>query len=221
MDTLECIKTRASIRKYQDRPLVWDDVVKILDAGRLAPSSGNLQAWKFIVVLDKAKREQIADACLQQYWMATAPVHIVICSEPEKVERYYGVRGERLYSVQNCSAAAENMLLAAHSLGLGGCWIGAFDEDMVKNILGIPKEARPQIILTIGYPDEKPPKQIKHPLTTIIYQNKWRGFYTEADLIFSRYGEHVMKKAKETGEDVKRTGKHLMQKIKEKFGKKE
>ena len=73
----------------------------------------------------------------------------------------------------------------------------AFDEDMVKRILGIPPEARPQIILTLGYPDEKPPKPIRHPVTTDLYVNKWRGFWTEEDIIFAHYGEHVRKRSKE------------------------
>ena len=223
MDTLECIKTRRSIRKYLDKPLVWDDVHKIIDAARMAPSSGNIQNWKFIVVLDQSKREAIAEACLQQHWMINAPVHIVICSEPEKAERYYGIRGERLYSVQNCAAATENILLAAHNLGLGACWVSAFDEDMVKRILAIEEQARPQAIVTVGYPDEKPPKPIRHPVTSVLYMNKWRGFWTEPELIFAEYGPHVIKKTKEISKGIskeaKRKGKEIAEKIKEKFSK--
>ena len=221
MDVYEAAKTRRSIRKYKENPLAWDDVAKVLDSGKYAPSAGNLQNFKFIVVLDQEKREKISEACLQQYWMIKAPVHIVICSEPEKAERFYGVRGERLYSIQNCAAAAENMVLAAHSLGLGTCWVGAFDEDMVKRILGIPAEARPQIILTLGYPDEEPEEPIRHPLTSFLYVDQWRGFYTELELIFYNYGEHFRQRAKEAGKEIKRSGKEFAKKIKEKFGKKQ
>lgn len=220
METLEAIKIRQSVRSYQDKPLPWDDVIKVLDAGRLAPSAGNLQNWKFVVVLDKAKRDEVAEACIQQYWMATAPVQIVICSEPAKAERYYGVRGDRLYSIQNCAAAAENMIIAASSLGLGTCWIGAFDEDMIKRLFGIPPEARPQIILTLGYPDEKPAMQIKHPLTSCLYMNKWRGFITDPELLFAQYGQYVGKKAKEIEANINRASKPFLERIKEKFSRK-
>lgn len=220
MDILNLIKTRRSIRKYLEKPLVWEDVYKVIEAGINSPSAGNLQNWKFIVVLDKEKRDAIAEACLQQYWMSKAPVHIIIVSEPEKAERYYGIRGERLYSVQNCAAAAMNMMLEAHSLELGTCWIGAFDEDMIKRITGIPAEARPQIILTLGYADEKPPKPIRYPVTNCLYVNKWRGFWTEPELIQAFYGEYGKRKIKETGKEIKRAGKEIAEKIKEKFSKK-
>ena len=220
MDVYEAIKTRRSIRKYLDKPLVWDDVYKIVDSGRLAPSAGNLQNWKFIVVLDQGKREQIAEACLQQQWMIKAPVHIVICSDPDKAEKYYGARGERLYSVQNGAAAAENMILTAQSFGLGTCWVGAFDEEMVKRVLSIPSEVRPQIILTLGYPDEKPVKPIRHPVTSILYVDKWRGFWTESELIFADYGPYAIRRGKEISKDVKRVGEKFAKKIKEKFEKK-
>src|SRR3989338_6232743 len=100
-DILDIIKSRRSITKYLPKPVEWEYVARIIDAARHAPSCGNLQNWKFVVVLDPAKRKAIAEAAVQQYWMITAPVHIIVCAEPEKAERYYGIRGERLYTVQN------------------------------------------------------------------------------------------------------------------------
>ncbi len=181
MDAIECMKTRRSIRKYLDVPVEWDKVSDILDCGRLAPSAGNLQNWKFIVITDNEEKLPIAEACVQQLWIAKAPVIIILVSEPDKCKRFYGMRGERLYTIQNCAAAAQNMLNAAHGLGLGGCWIGAFDEDMLKRALGMPEEVRPQIVLTIGYPDEKVPKPRKFPLEVIAYRRKWRGRVYDGD----------------------------------------
>ena len=175
MDTLNCIKTRRSIRKYQDSPIEWDKIVHILEAGKEAPTAGNLQHFKFIVISDAGKRHAIAKASLEQYWMATAPIHIVICALPEKTGIFFGIRGEKLYSIQNCAAAAQNMLLAAHELGLGGCWIGAFEEELVRDICGIDENGRPQIILTFGYPDEKPPRPAKLKLVDVIFIEKWWG----------------------------------------------
>ena len=182
MNTEECILTRRTVRKYKKVKVDWEKIGRVLEAGRAAPSSGNLQNWIFIVVDDENKRKLIAEACFNQYWMADAPIQIVICSKPAEAERHYGIRGERLYSVQNCAAAAENMVLMAHDQGLGTCWIGAFDEDKIKDTLGIVKEARPQIILTIGYADEEPLTPTKYKLDNVVYFNKWWGRIKDIDV---------------------------------------
>ncbi len=193
MDAIEAILSRRSIRKYKKQPVEWEKVGIILEAGRMAPCAGNLQDWRFIVVLDAEKRKQIAEASLQQYWMADAPVHIVIVAELEKSKRFYGVRGERLYSVQNCAAAAESMIIAANSIGLGTCWVGAFDEDKIKTILNCIEEVRPQIIITLGYADEKPIMPQKLPIENIVYLEKWWGRIKDADEYFGRTSVKVMR----------------------------
>ncbi len=175
MDAIECIRTRRTIRKFMDVPIPFDTIANIVDCGRLAPSCGNLMNFKFVVVFDPGKRRALAEASLQQYWMATAPVIVVVVAEPVVAKRYYGIRGERLYSVQNVSAAAQNILLAAHSYGLGACWIGGFDENMVKRVCGIPDEHRPQVMIPIGYPDEKNPMPPKFPIENVFYFNAWRS----------------------------------------------
>src|SRR3989344_3339992 len=111
MDIFEAISTRRSIRKYKDKQVPWDNIVTIMQAGKYAPSAGNLQNWKFIVVKSDAKRKAIAKACLQQDWMEQAPILIVIVGEPERARMYYGARGARMYNIQGCAAAMENMLL--------------------------------------------------------------------------------------------------------------
>ena len=113
MDVFEAIRTRRSIRKYKDKPVPWDNIVTIMQAGKYAPSAGNLQNWKFIYVKTDDKRSAIAKACLGQEWMEIAPVFIVVVAEPEKAERHYGTRGARLYTTQACAAAIQNMLLIA------------------------------------------------------------------------------------------------------------
>ena len=168
MDAIECMRGRRSVRKYLDVPVEWDKVATILDCGRLAPSAGNVQNWKFIVVGEKGTKEALAQACVQQLWIGNAPVVIVIVSEPEKCKRYYGVRGERLYSVQNCAAAAQNMLNAAHALGLGGCWVGAFDPEEARKVLKIPDELEPIAFTPLGYPDDQPRDKIRKPIEEII-----------------------------------------------------
>ncbi len=199
MNTEECILTRRSVRKFKTTSVDWEKVGKILEAGRSAPSSGNIQNWYFIVVDDEDKRKAIADACFQQYWMANAPIHIVICNKPADVERYYGIRGERLYSVQNCAAAAENMLLMAHDQGLGACWIGAFDEDKIKEILGIIKEVRPQMVIPIGYADGEPLVPSKYKLDKIVYLNQWWGRIKDLDVFMGYSASANIKEVVDAG----------------------
>jgi len=211
MDTIECMMTRRSVRKYIDMPVEWDKIGTILEAGKMAPSAGNLQNWKFVIVLEKEKKAAIAEACLQQRWMVTAPVHIIIYALPQRASQFYGVRGERLYTIQNCAAAAENMLLAAHALGLAGCWVGAFDEDKLKSVVGGIEEVRPQIVLTIGYPDEQPAMPTKYKLENIAYQERWRrgSQLKNFDYTMGEYSVFVQKGIKD--------GKEMLNKLKDKI----
>jgi SagB-type dehydrogenase family enzyme len=175
MEVFDAIRGRRSIRKYKDKQVPWDNIVTIMQAGKYAPSAGNLQNWKFIVVKSDEKRKAITKACLQQNWMENAPVYIVVVAEPEKAERFYGTRGARLYTIQGCAAAVENMLLTAYSLGLGACWIGAFDEDEVWRVLMLPEEKSVQAIITIGYADENPAPPPKYRIEHMMFFEKWWG----------------------------------------------
>lgn len=173
MNVEECIKTRRSIRKYQDKQVDWEKISQILDAGKFAPSAGNIQNWKFIVVRKEDVIRKLAQASFDQDWMQDSPVHIVIAAEPKKAERFYGSRGERLYTIQSCSAAIQNMLLTAKDIGLGSCWVGAFDEEKVKRALNMPEDVVPQAIITIGYPDENPDLPSRIELEHQVYLDKW------------------------------------------------
>ncbi len=216
MDVLDCIKTRRSIRKYLDVPVEFDKLTNIVDAARFAPSSGNVQNWKFIVVFDKGKRKKLAEACLQQFWMEQAPVHIIVCGEPEKARRFYGIRGERLYTIQNCATAIQNILLTAHSLGLGACWVGAFDEDMIKRDFGIPDNVRPQAIITIGYADEDPPAPPKYKIEFMFFFQSWRARIKDAATYFGWTSVGFEKAFKEGTE----SGKGILKKASEKIAEK-
>jgi nitroreductase len=227
MELFNCIKSRRSVRQYLQKSLPWDLVAKVIDAGRMAPSAGNLQNWKFIVVIDDGRKGNVAEACLQQYWMNGAPVHIVIAAEPKVAERYYGARGERLYSVQNCAAAAQNMLLMAHSLGLGACWVGAFDERMLGKAVGLPEEARAQAVITLGYPDGAVSEPAKYPVENVTYFEKWRGKIRDVPAYMGMYSlkwqanaKKAKKKLEEKSEQVAEKAKEVTKKIKKKIDEK-
>ena len=220
MDVFEAIRTRRSIRKYKDKQVPWDNIVTILQAGKYAPSAGNIQNWKFIVVKNDAKRVSISKACLQQDWMEIAPIHIVVVAEPLKAERYYGTRGARLYTIQGCAAAMENMLLTAHSLGLGSCWVGAFDEHEIWRLLGLPEESSIQGIITIGYADENPEPPPKHRIEHIIFFDKWWGRIESPKSYLGWWSLANMKAVYEGKKLAKKIHKKVKEKVKQKFNRK-
>lgn len=208
MDVLEALKTRRSIRKYLDVPIEWEKVGAVLEAGRIAPSAGNTQEWNFIVVTDAEARQKIAELTVDGMWMANAPVHLIITTNPETINRYYGIRGERLYTIQDCAVAATYMMLAAHQLGLGTCWIGAFDENALRRVAGIPDSIRPQLILTLGYPDEKPDRSPRKILENIVFLNAYGNRIK--DLGFVLWDYNVVGKAVELGRTLGREAQAKM-----------
>jgi nitroreductase len=169
MDLFEAIFDRRSVRKFLEKPVEEEKVLKILDAARWAPSAGNTQDWEFIVVRDKMKRFQLSEAALGQYWIANAQVIIIVCSKTSKLMRIYGDIGESTYSVMDVILASQNMLLAAHALGLGACFIPTIDFGSVKRILGIPDSVRVYAIIPIGYAAEKPNAPHRMGLETFVY----------------------------------------------------
>ncbi len=173
MEVMDAIRGIYSCRKYLDVPVELDKIGLVLEAGRLSQSAGNLQNWRFILVREPSQRKALADAALSQRWMEEAPVHIAVCAEIKRVTDFYGVRGERLYAVQNCAIALSNMMLVAHSIGLGSCWVGAFDEEAVTRVLAVPPIARPQAILTLGYSADTPKDHPKYRLENITYLEKY------------------------------------------------
>jgi nitroreductase len=227
MDVLHAIKTRRSIRKYQDLPIPFEIVGRVVEAGFNTPTAGNIQDLRFIIVQDKGKREKIAEACLQQYWMSIAPVHIVVCVDIKRGKQFYGIRGERLYSIQHAGAAAMGMILTAHSMGTGACWVGAFDEEAMKSICGIPDYARPQAIITLGYADEVPPRPPKYILDTYTYIERYNNKIRTFPLVIAEPSPVIEKHVRDTLSAVDRgtnkllekgveKGKSLWQKMKDK-----
>ena len=220
MNIFDCIRTRRSIRKYKDKQVPWDNIVEVLQAGKYAPFAGNIFNVKFIVIKSEGKRQAIAEACLQQYWMQDAPIQIVVVGEPEKAERFYGIRGARLYTIQGAAAAIENMLLTAHSLGLGACWVGAFDEEEIRRICNMPEHLNVQAVITIGYADETPLPPPKYRIEHIMFFEKWWGRIESPKNYLGMWSPAIKKGVTETHKIIKKHSKRLVEKVKEKFRKK-
>ncbi len=201
MDVIETIHHRRSVRKFQDLPVEWDKIGVILDAGRVAPTPGNLQAWHFLITKDLGKRRAIAEACLQQHWISQAPYIIVIATDNHRYKSHYGVRGEKIYAVQSAAVAAENMLLAADALGLGACFISSFDEEMIARIFNIPGDAKAQVVIPIGYADEKPTAPTRSTLENVVRLESWGGIGRVGDLDATLWNFRVMNKLIDFGKE--------------------
>lgn len=155
MGILDIIKGRRSVRDFKDKDIPEEAIDALIDAIRWAPSAGNLQSRKFYFIFNKDIKKGLAEAALNQSFIAKAPLTVVACADSSIVFRY-GERGINLYSIQDVSASIENMLLTAYELGLGSVWVGAFMEDEVKEVLKLPGNLRPVAIIPIGYPARIP-----------------------------------------------------------------
>jgi len=210
MDALECISTRRSIRKFLDIPVEFEKLGNILDAGRFAPSAGNLQDWKFILVTDESARNKIASACVEQFWVSTAPIIILVCTDPSKTERFYEDNG-RKFSIQNGAAVVQNMLLAAHAQGLASCWIGAFEEDSIRRSFEIPDNIIVQAVVPIGYADEKVPVPLRFTLENCTFIESWGNRIKDIAAYMEWYGEHVQKAIQKGKKLVKEFARRIQQ----------
>lgn len=161
-------------------------------------SKSQLQPWEFVVVKDKKKKEKLWDAALKQNHVRDAPVVIVVGANIRKSSMRYGERGERLYCIQDTAAAIQNMLLAAHALGLGACWVGAFDEETVRLICGFPENIRPVALLPIGYPREKPAIPTRTPFQDMSWIEEYRKSWTFEVKTLDRYVKELKEKIKES-----------------------
>jgi len=205
------IYSRKSTRKYLGIPVEWDKITKIVDAARVGPSAGNLQPVRTIIVQDQKKRTQISESCLSQHWMSSAPVHIIITTNPEHPERYYGEKGKQKYALQDASMAGMTMMLAATALKLGSCWISLFNEEKIKETLDIRPEVDVHGIITIGYSADKEKKTIKKRIGDVTSIESsgphFANFSKPFDLEY-RFKERIPKYIKKTYEDFKNIREH-------------
>jgi nitroreductase len=155
LDTIQVILNRRSVRKYQSKPVDENDLKTIIEAGRQAPSAANRQPWHFIVVKSVDQRKHLAQACSGQTWLADAGVIVAGVGRPAVSDKWYPV---------DVAIAMENMILAATALGYGTCWIGAFDQDRVKEVLEIPEDMSVVALTPIGVPDDSPDARPRQPL---------------------------------------------------------
>ena len=169
MDVLKAIRSRRSVRAYDSREVEEDKLVRVLESGRLSPSAGNRQERRFIVVRDARTRKALSIAARDQKFVAEAPVVIAACS----VEKEYTMACGQLAYPIDTAIAVDHMTLQAVEEGLGTCWIGAFDEEKVKEILNVPDNIRVVSLLPLGYPSDIPRPKSRKNLDEIVMWEKW------------------------------------------------
>ena len=169
MDTIEAIHTRRSIRNYQDKQIPDELITQILKAAMAAPSARNQQPWEFIVISDPEIKEEVPTVSPFTKMILSAPAGILVCGNLD-IETAPG------YWVIDCSAATQNLLLAAHSLGLGAVWTGVYPREERMNglteLLNLPQHISPHSLVVMGYPVEIPPQQDRFKPERIHY-NTW------------------------------------------------
>ncbi|MFZ4741685.1 MAG: nitroreductase family protein [Bacteroidales bacterium] len=166
---LEVILTRRSIRKYISKPITNDQVENLLKAAMYAPSARNEQPWHYIVINDRYILDKIIEAHPYANMLKEAALAIIVCAD-ENIEKTEG------YWVQDCSAATQNILLAAHAMGLGSVWLGVYPRKerilAIKTLFKLPENIKPLSIIAIGHPDEQKAMP-KRYLKDRIHTNQW------------------------------------------------
>ena len=173
MELSEAITKRRSIRAFKLQDVTYETVEKLIDAARHAPSAGNVQPWAFLIARNLETKKKLAGAAFNQAFVEDAPVVIVVCADENRSSMRYGRRGKMLYCIQDTAAATQNILLTAYSLGLGTCWVGAFNEEVVKKALHAPEGIRPVAVIPVGYPNRIPSQRNRIPLNQIIHYEEF------------------------------------------------
>lgn len=145
----EFLTSRSSVREYHAGDLDDDTLAFLLDCASTAPSAGNLEAWDVVLVRDPERREALSRAALDQPQVMNAPAVFVVCANYVRSMSRYGERGI-LFAIEDATIACTYLMLAAHAIHLKSCWVGAFDEEEVRNLLALPPHVRPVALLCIG-----------------------------------------------------------------------
>ena len=165
MEVFEAIEKRRSIRKYKTSSVPNEHLKRILEAARLAPSAGNRQPWRFIIVRTSERKKLLAKAARNQMFLTDAGVIIVALADSEASLKW---------CKQDVMIAVEHLVLASTSLGYGTCWIGAFEEEQVKQLLGIPEKIAVAALLSIGVPDERPQAKPRRSFSEIFFEEEYK-----------------------------------------------
>jgi len=168
MDFFDVVKTRQSIRAYQDKPIESAQLQQILDTINRAPSAGNLQGYEVYLVTNRDVLQALARSTSGQEFITQALLALVFCANPSRSAKKYEQRGTTLYCVQDATIACAYAQLAVTALGLASVWVGAFNEEAVRAAIGVGHDLRPVAFLPIGYAAETPERRSRRALVELV-----------------------------------------------------
>ena len=170
--TVDAIRKRRSVRKYEEREVTDEQLGQVLEAARLAPSWKNQQTWQFLVIRDAGKRQAVAEVLEgnpSQRGVAAAPVLIVVCADPEQS----GVENGKEYYMADIGIVMDHIMLEAADMGLGTVFIGWYDEGRMREVLGVPEQFRIVGMTPLGYPAKEPRPVPRKELDELVHWETW------------------------------------------------
>lgn len=194
---LDLARNRHSIRKYRAAPVGDEAINRILEAGRLAPSGNNSQPWRFILIRDGAMKRKVAEVSGGQEWMIEAPVLVAVIADITAKMETKPVSGAPsaddpanrtlvIKAVRDSAIAADHIVLAAHDMGLGTCWVAMFEQNEIRPVLGVPENCYVVAVISIGTPDEAPKERPRLELSSIVFDERWgRHFGCDSAIVSS------------------------------------
>lgn len=209
MNVIQAIQKRRSIRKYTNKPLDYESLIMIMEAGFRAPSTGDVKDYRFILITNPDRIKEIGNHCQEQYWIQQAPAIIAICSDLKNTKEYYPKKAKE-FAKSNAHAATQNILLAATEMKLGSCWVAYYDEKKIKEILKIGDNEL-QAIVTLGHSDEIPKKNPEPNLAQYIFFEDYGNQIRDVDAEMKYYSQKIEKLNQATGTAFERTIKKIKQ----------
>ena len=172
MEIGRCMRSLDFSQSYLDKKIGWAKLTEILDSIRYAPSAGDLQNWKLVVVKEEETKKEIAKVAANQLWMAKADVLVIVCNDQSEAKRMFKEKAD-FYSTQSCAAGIQNILLKANSIGVDSSWVRTFNADRIRSILKIPEDIKIDAIITLGFAKKKEKTSRKNELRNITYFEEW------------------------------------------------
>ena len=175
MEFNNVVKKRKSVRAFTGKKASWKSVLDAIEIANHGPFAGNINGLKFLIIEEQETIKKIAKFS-EQTWISQAGILVLVCSDETHLENMYGERG-RIYSRQQAGAAIYAFLLKIAELGLGACWVGAYTDERIKEILEIPQNIQIEAIIPIGHEDKKnsEDKPDKKELENVIYWETWKN----------------------------------------------
>jgi len=185
MKKIDAIYKRSSVRKFQDIPISDEQLYSILEAGTLAPSSGNMQPWEFIVIKEPPYKEKVvlctfsgfyAGTSNYQRWIKSAPIILIICANKKRTAARYGDLGYKWMPI-DVANAVQNMILTMTQNGISCCWVGGIDENKIRESFRLPEYVQPIGLLPLGYATEEGQTKYKMPPEFVTHSHQYNEPY--------------------------------------------